>query len=268
MMRRLITTVTVVVALLSGVSPAAAAPRVVLPPVTGTADYQLGGSYAVPSGVTVVARDASSRPAPGVYSICYLNGFQTQGGQRKMWLTKHPKAVLRRNGAPVVDPNWPDEMMLDTSTEARRAEIARVFAPTIRSCARKGFAAIEIDNLDSFSRSHGLLTASDNRKLAALFTRKAHALGLAVAQKNTPTYAASFKKKVGFDFAIAEECHRWNECSRYTKVYSRVIDIEYTDDLRGSFTEVCATGSRPAMTILRDRDLVKRGANGYVYRHC
>jgi hypothetical protein len=52
-------------------------------------------------------------------------------------------------------------------------------------------------------------------------------------------------------------------------VYGKhVIDIEYTDDLRGTFAQVCARSGTPPMTILRDRDLVARGQKGYTYQHC
>lgn len=245
----------------------ASARSVALPPTDGSADYQLGGSYAPATGVTVVTRDSSSKPAPGVYSICYINGFQTQPERRAFWL-RHPGLVLTKNGKKIIDPNWPDELMLDTSTAAKRAKIARIIGRTIDACARKGFDAIEIDNLDSFTRSQELLTASDNRRLATAFAKRAHARGLAIGQKNAAEYARSFKKSVGFDFAVSEECYRFDECGRYTGVYRHVIDIEYTDDLRGSFADACTAPNRPSLTVLRDRDLVRRGTTGYVYRSC
>ncbi|WP_250983997.1 endo alpha-1,4 polygalactosaminidase [Rhizobium sp. CG4] len=52
-------------------------------------DYQLGGSYEPPLGVTVVARDSTAMPAEGLYNICYVNGFQTSRtaiGQKSFWL--------------------------------------------------------------------------------------------------------------------------------------------------------------------------------------
>jgi hypothetical protein len=47
-----------------------------------------------------------------------------------------------------------------------------------------------------------------------------------------------------------------------------VLDIEYTDDLRGTFTSDCASKSIPPMTILRDRDLVSPKSKAYVYKAC
>ncbi len=55
-----------------------------LPP-SGGIDYQLGGAYEPPAGTTVVVRDASADPVEGVYSVCYLNAFQSQPGTADSW---------------------------------------------------------------------------------------------------------------------------------------------------------------------------------------
>jgi Glycoside-hydrolase family GH114 len=247
---------------------AQASPRA-LPTASGF-DYQLGGSYSPPSGVSIVTRDSTAKPSPGMYNICYINGFQTQSEDKKFWLQKHPTLVLRTSGGtPVFDPGWPDEMILDVSTPAKRDAIAQVMDGTIDRCRSKGFAAVEFDNLDSYSRSRHAFGLAADQALAELLVRHAHADGLAAGQKNTPELDSRGRTQVHFDFAVAEECYRYDECAAYTKAYgARVLDIEYTDDLRGTFAHDCASRSRPAMMILRDRDLVPRGSKGYVYRRC
>ncbi|ARC58085.1 hypothetical protein AS850_13460 [Frondihabitans sp. 762G35] len=238
---------------------------VTLPPTTGAADYQLGGAYAPPSGVTVVTRDSTEKPARGIYSICYVNGFQTQPGAS--W----PDDLILHtpSGAPLVDPGWPDEHLLDISTAAKRSTIAARLAPTIDSCARAGFRGVEFDNLDSYSRSKGALTLDDAVAFAGLLTTRAHRDHLAAGQKNTAELGRRGRDAARFDFAVTEECDRFSECRAFTGVYgAHVLDIEYTDDLRGTFAEVCARKATPRLTILRDRDLVARGQSGYVYRRC
>ena len=47
-----------------------------------------------------------------------------------------------------------------------------------------------------------------------------------------------------------------------------MIDIEYTDDVRGSFASVCRRANTPADTILRDRELTSRDSDDYTFRHC
>ena len=250
-------------------SAASAKKAITLPPTTGYADYQLGGAYPVASDITIVARDSTDRPAPGRYSICYVNGFQTQPADRSTWLKSRKSLVLHYKGKPVIDKNWPDELIVDTSTKTKRTKIAKIIGKTITSCANRGFDAIEIDNLDSFTRSKKLLSVGNNRELAKLYASAAHKAGLAIAQKNSAEYAKQFKKQVRFDFAVAEECYRWNECSSYTKAYgARVIDIEYTDDLRGTFARACDDLGDSVRLMLRDRDLVTPDSPDYVYEHC
>jgi hypothetical protein len=234
-------------------------------PLHAVADYQLGGAYPPASGVTVVTRDSTSRPARGLYSICYLNGFQSQPGVT--W----PRSllVLGRNGRPLVDPGWPGEHLFDISTAAKRARIAGRLDRDVAGCAAHGFQAVEFDNLDSYTRSRGALTLQDAVVFATVLVQAAHENGLAAAQKNTPQLGSRGRDQIGFDFAVAEECDRYEECPGYTTVYGdRVIDIEYTHDLRGSFAAVCKRPQTPPDTMLRDIELTPRGNAHYVYRHC
>lgn len=232
-------------------------------------DYQLGGSYPPADGVGIVARDSTEEPADGLWSICYVNGFQTQPGESETWLDEHPELLLHVDGEPLVDPNWPDEYVLDTSTPAKRLAIMAVIGSVIDRCSDAGFSAVEIDNLDSFTRSADQLTFDDNVELAELFAERAHDDGLAIGQKNAAEMSSELRRSVGFDFAVAEECHRFDECAAYTDVYgSSVIDIEYADDLRGTFADVCADPATPASVVLRDRDLRPEGEAGYVFERC
>lgn len=252
--------------------PTSTAPPVAAPAGLGriVVDYQLGGAYALPAGVGGVVRDSTSEPAPGAYSICYVNGFQTQPDERTTWLREHPDLVLRdADGRVVADPGWPDELLLDTSTDDKRARLATVIGVSLQRCADAGFDAVELDNLDSYTRSGGLLTADDALAAAARYVAVAHGLGLAVGQKNAADLTRRGHDEVGFDFAVAEECHRWDECGAYTDVYGdQVIDVEYVDDLRGTFAEVCADPQTPFSTVLRDHDLTTPASRAHVFEAC
>lgn len=243
---------------------------VVPPPVNAGVDYQLGGAYSPASGVTVVTRDMTSTPAAGTYGICYINAFQTQPGTRPWWLAHHPSLLLRdASGRLVADPDWPDETLLDTSTSAKRRELLAVADIWLARCASKGFRAVEPDNLDSWTRSRGRLTMRDNAGFAAALVTHAHARGLAVAQKNDVDMLA-LRSVTRFDFAVAEECQVYSECSAYTRVYGRhVIEIEYSDaGGRANFRSACAARGSSISIVYRDRDLVSRGAPGYVFATC
>ncbi|HEY0215612.1 MAG TPA: endo alpha-1,4 polygalactosaminidase [Cellulomonas sp.] len=233
-------------------------------------DYQLGGGYDPAGGVGGVVRDASDSPADDLWSACYVNGFQTQPGEADLWLDDHADLVLREDdGTPVTDPAWPDEMLLDLSTAEKRAGIVEVLGPVLRSCAAAGFDAVELDNLDSWTRSDGRLTEDDAVDLAARYVVVAHEAGLAVGQKNAAELGARGRDEAHFDFAVAEECQRWDECARYTDVYGpAVLDIEYADDLGADWGQVCADPQVPPSTILRDRDLTVPGDPAYVFDRC
>ncbi len=196
-------------------------------------------------------------------SVCYVNAFQTQPGDR--W----PVDLLVRgdDGRPIVDPDWPDENILDIATADRRTAAAARVGVTVDRCARAGFTGAELDNLDSYTRSDGAFDADAALAFARLLVDRAHRAGLVVAQKNAVDLARRGHDDAGFDFAITEECDRYDECSAASDVYgSSVLDIEYTDNLRGSFGDVCRR--TPVRTILRDRALVPAGAPGHVYAHC
>ena len=101
----------------------------------------------------IVDRDRGAKPAPGHYNICYVNAFQTQADERHFWTSRHRRLLLRNaSGGFLQDPNWPGEYVLDTATRAKRHAIARIEYGWLDGCARKGFDAVEPDNLDSWTR--------------------------------------------------------------------------------------------------------------------
>ena len=243
----------------------APAPAVELPPQGAAPDYQLGAAYDPPDGVGVVARDRTAEPAEGVYSICYVNAFQTQPGELDSW----PAEVLLTDADGVVyDPAWPDEALLDTSSASKRTQIAAVVEPWIRGCAESGFTAVEFDNLDTYARSAGALTFDDNLALAAALDDMAHVAGLAAGQKNAGEDAATLRAQAGFDFAVAEECLAFDECDLYRAAYGEhVIGIEYADS-DVDFATACRRDSAPRSLVLRDRDLVGPDDDAYVFALC
>jgi Glycoside-hydrolase family GH114 len=220
-------------------------------------DYQLGGAYPPARGVAGVVRDRTDPPAPGLWSACYVNAFQTQPGS-----TDWPEdLLLHAGGTRVEDPDWPGEFLVDLSTAQQRDRAMAVVGPWLDGCRAAGFAAVEPDNLDSWTRSHDQLHPADAAAFARLLVDRAHADGLVIAQKNAPELAG---QHLGFDYAVTEDCGRYDECAAFTEVYgSAVVDVEYSD--RG-FTRACRDGGFSVQR--RDRDVRPRGSRGYVARWC
>lgn len=217
-------------------------------PVGTDVDYQLGGAVGRPDSVGIIARDRTESPAAGRYNICYVNGFQTQDGEKRFWLG-HRGLLLKDHGKLVIDENW-GEWLLDVRTPAKRARLAAIVGRWIDGCAADGFQAVEFDNLDSFTRSHKLMTKTQALAFAALLVKRSHLAGLAAGQKNLAGYDGT---QIGFDFAVSESCAQYDECNRYVKSYGdQVIMIEYRDV---DFAKACDEYGDSHAIVRRDRAL-------------
>jgi hypothetical protein len=247
------------------------------PPANAVFDYQIGGDYPPAPEVEVVSRDwfSGSPAGGGIYSICYVNGFQTQADERgadrpdehRNW----PRSlVLERLGD---DPNWGGEYLVDLRSGVKRRRASRWVGQMIEGCAAKGYDAVEFDNLDSWTRFDGTPLArrvpfgrGDAVAYAELLADRTHALDLAVAQKNTVQLKPAQVAEVGFDFAIAEQCARYRECHRYRRLFGdMVIDIEYR---RRDFARACETVGSELSIVLRDVGVSRPGARAYRYDAC
>jgi hypothetical protein len=149
------------------------------------------------------------------------------------------------------------------STDAKRAALLQVEAAWIDSCAHKGFQAVEPDNYESYSRSGGLLTSSQDVEFAKLIAHRAHADGVAIAQKNGTELLAQ-RQQVGFDFAVAEQCGTHDECGQYASAYGdHVVDVEY--DANG-FAKACTGFGKRLSIVRRDLDVSPPGGSNYVFK--
>ena len=232
-----------------------------LPPAGASFDYQLGGAYDAPPGVSVVVRDREEAPAPALYGVCYINAFQTQ--PESDWSGDRAALLLRDGSSFFEDPSWPGEYLFDLSTVERREQLARIVGDWIAECAADGYDAVELDNLDTFTRIAGPFGLAQTAAYAQLLLARAHQSGLAVAQKNTAEGSACFRN-LGFDFAIAEECWDEGECEAYTAAYGDLVfDIEYSAD---GFEAGCRARRSP-VPIRRDRELVPPGPD-HVREQC
>ena len=157
----------------------------------------------------------------------------------------------------MVDEAW-GEFLLDVRTAAKRKALARIVGRWVRGCAHDGYAAVEYDNLDSFTRSDGLLKKRQAIRYAALLVDRAHRYGLAAGQKNLAGFDGT---TIGYDFAVSEECGRYDECRRYVDDFGdQVLMIEYRFE---DFSETCTAYGATHAVVLRDRDLTPTGVHGW-----
>ncbi|WP_239158979.1 endo alpha-1,4 polygalactosaminidase [Winogradskya humida] len=186
---------------------------------TGRLDLSVNATVFDVDGDGTTAAQVATLHKRGAKAICYVSA-----GSYEDWRAdakRFPAAVL---GADL--DGWPGEKWLDV----RRWDVlGPIMKARFQGCARKGFDAVDPDNLDGYANSNGVgLTAADqltyNRRIAAL----AHGLGLAVGLKNDLDQVKQLAP--AFDFAVNEQCAYYHECELLTPFVAQgkpVFEIEY-----------------------------------------
>ena len=234
-------------------------------------DYQIGGAYNPSLGTRVVSRDwyyGTALWTESSYSICYINAFQTQpdgNGERPDLTSNWPSEVVMTG---MEDPEWGGEFLIDISTPEKREIAAAHVLKMVATCEDKLFAAVEFDNLDSFTRyTPSPFTKDDTVEYAKLLVKGAHIIGLAVAQKNTlELIDTGDYKAIGFDFALVEECGTYDECAAFRDAYSgKMVAVEYTQK---GFENACATIGDTSAVVMRDVAVSMPESSSYVMKQC
>ncbi|HEV7482527.1 MAG TPA: endo alpha-1,4 polygalactosaminidase [Solirubrobacterales bacterium] len=195
------------------VAPAASSAAIWHPaPTTAAWQWQLQGK--IDTGVDAPVYDVDGFETPkatvralhrlGRKAICYLDvgsweSYRPDAGQ-------FPKSVI---GA--VYEGFPEESWLDIR---RFRSFAPILERRIAMCARKGFDAVEPDNIAGWENKTGFaISAADQLRFNRWIARQVHARGMAVALKNDGRQAGQLLDN--FDFAIVEECFQYDECGLY-----------------------------------------------------
>lgn len=254
--RNLLAALAAVLALsLTLLAPAADAARWQPKPTTAAWQWQLQGKVdtSIEAGVYEVdgfetpRRTVSTLHRQGRRVICYLDigAWEQYRPDQK----KFPRAVLGE-----VYEGYPEERWLDI----RRIDL---LAPILRErfdlCARKGFDAVEPDNLAGYENKTGFpLTARDQLRFNRWVAREVRKRGMAVALKNDP---AQVRQLVGdFDFAVVEECFAYDECrafSPFVEAGKAVFVAEYEKPL----ASVCTEAKELSFSVIKkDYDLFAR----------
>jgi len=192
--------------------PAGAAARWRPAPTTAAWQWQLQGRIdtSVKAGVYEIdGFDVGTKVVHRLHAadrrvICYLDvgsweSYRADAG-------RFPESVKGKRYE-----GYPDERWLDI----RRLDL---LAPLLRHrfdiCKRKGFDAVEPDNLGGYTNDTGFpLTAADQLRFNRWVARQVHRRGMAVALKNDGEQAGQLVHD--FDFAVVEQCFQYDECGPY-----------------------------------------------------
>ncbi len=123
---------------------------------------------------------------------------------------------------------FPDERWLDVS---RFRLFERPLERRFELCARKGFDAVEPDNLAGWepeNRTGFQITRAHQLRFNRWVARQVHDRGMAVALKNDGRQARELIHT--FDFAIVEQCFQYDECGLYRPFVDQgkaVFEAEY-----------------------------------------
>ena len=152
--------------------------------------------------------------------VCYIDAGSWEKGRPDA--DRYPASVKGKAMA-----GWPAERWLDI----RQINVlGPILEDRVAMCAAKGFDGVEFDNVDGYSNKTGFpLTAQDQLAFDRWLADTAHAHGLAVGLKNTPSLAKQLEP--GFDFSIVEQCVQYRECGSFTPFLDAekpVLDIEYS----------------------------------------
>ncbi|MGW3123862.1 endo alpha-1,4 polygalactosaminidase [Streptomyces sp. NPDC001107] len=188
--------------------------------------WQLSGHVDTSVDVPVYDIDGFDQPRTTVATlhgkgrkvICYLST-----GAWEDWrpdAKKFPKSVLGKGNG------WKGERWLDI----RRTDVLEpLMAARFDMCRKKGFDAVEPDNMDGYKNTTGFpLKAADQLRYNRLIAKLAHERGMAVGLKND---LDQIPQLVGdFDFAVNEQCAQYGECADmkpFIKAGKAVFHVEY-----------------------------------------
>ena len=219
--------------------------------LTGRIDLSVPAKVYDIDGDTQSARTVRRLHARGRKVVCYISAGTWEEFRRDAD-TIPPEVRGEPLGA------FPDERWLDI----RRIDLLEpVLRRRMETCRRKGFDAVEPDNVDGYSNRSGFpLTADDQLRFNVFVANLAHSLGLSVALKNDTAQVSTLVPY--FDFAIVESCFRFDECGAY-RPFVRAGKAVFVTEYEVPPRRFCAKARR-----LRFSAIFKRTELGVFRRAC
>jgi len=181
-------------------------------PTTAPWQWQLQGRVDTSIDAAVYDIDGFATPASvvrrlhrqGRRVVCYLDVGSWESYRPDA--DAFPRSVIGRRYE-----GFPDERWLDIR---RFRRFAKPLRRRFDICARKGFDAVEPDNLAGWENRTGFpITAAAQLRFNRWVARQVHRRGMAVALKNDGRQVG--KLLGAFDFAVVEQCFQYEECELY-----------------------------------------------------
>ena len=177
--------------------------------------------------------------------ICYFSA-----GTYEEWRPDHSKFPQNLLGNPLDE--WEGERWLDIRNEA----LAPIMQARLDLAVQKGCDGVEPDNVDGYTNNSGFpLTAIDQLAYNKFIANEARKRGLSVALKNDLDQIEQLEPY--FDFAINEQCHLYEECSKLRPfiqhkkaVLNAEYDNKYLENTNYSRQTICTESSAKKIKTL------------------
>jgi hypothetical protein len=214
------------VLLLAGCAGPVGAPALWQPAPGTTWQWQLDGSldtgvdvavYDVDGAETTAAQVAALHAA-GRKVICYVDagGYENYRPDAGSF----PASVLGSSNG------WPGQRWLDIR---QIGVLEPIMAARFDTCHRKGFDAVEADEVDGYANDTGFpLTAQDQLTYNRMLAQLAHSRGMSIGLKNDLDQVPQLV--TDFQFAIDEQCFQYQECDQllpFVRAGKAVFEVEY-----------------------------------------
>jgi hypothetical protein len=157
--------------------------------------------------------------------ICYLSV-----GTWETWRSDASRFPAALRGS--ADPGWSGEQWLNISPRGRYYRtLQAIMYSRLVMCKAKHFDGVELDNIDVAENSSGFpVTIAQDNAYVTWHAARAHALGLAVGQKNYLDQSRALVRSM--DFLVSEQCYQYGACGQlatYRAAHKAIFEAEYSD---------------------------------------
>ena len=153
--------------------------------------------------------------------VCYLSAGS--------WENWRPDAGRFPESVKGASNGWPGEKWLDIR---RLGVLGPIMRARVKMCAKRGFDAVEFDNVDGFQNHTGFpLTGADQLTYDIFLANLAHRNGMSAVLKNDVSQIP--KLLPYFDLALNEQCFQYAECGKlraFVNAGKPVFGVEYKLD--------------------------------------